>query len=398
MDAETLERLAELIVGLGANVQPGQVVGVSSEIGKETLTRAVAEAAYRRGARYVDVVYWDPWVRRARSLHAAEETLDYVPSWLGSRMLAMGELHSANIALVGPVAPEIFDDCDPRRLGRDRLPRIKESLQVMNDRTTNWLVAPAPTVDWARVVFPQLEPDAALARLEEQVLYVLRMDEADPVAAWRARAAEITGVAARLSERRFDAIRLAGPGTDLTVGLLPSGRWLGAQEETVDGVGFIANLPTEEVFTSPDPERVDGHVTATKPLVVAGSVIDGIRVRFEGGRAVEVDADRNADILRGRVTADDGAARLGELALVDGSGRIGPLGTVFYETLLDENAASHIALGTGFDAAVGPEDVARVNKSAIHIDFMIGGPEVDVTGITREGEHVSVLRSGVWQI
>ena len=211
--------------------------------------------------------------------------------------------------------------------------------------------------------------------------------------------AELKGAAARLTERRFDALRLTGPGTDLTVGLLPTTLWNAAILERIDGLPSLVNIPTEEVFTSPDPLRVDGVVRATKPLELSGALVEGIEVRFEGGRAVEIDATSNAEVLRGMAATDDGAARLGEIALVDGSGRIDALGTVFWNTLLDENAASHIAIGSGFPFAVtGDDDRARVNESEIHVDFMIGGPEVDVDGLTVDGETVPVLRGGAWQI
>ncbi len=205
--------------------------------------------------------------------------------------------------------------------------------------------------------------------------------------------------AATLSERKFDAIHLHGPGTDLTLGLFQSSVWEAAEFETVDGIVHYPNVPTEEVFTTPDPLRVDGHVTATMPLELYGTIIRGLRVEFEGGRVTGIDADENAETLRTAVAKDEGAGRLGELALVDGSGRIGPLQTVFFDTLLDENAASHIALGNGFTYQVADEaERQRVNQSQIHIDFMIGSPELDVDGVTAAGERVPVLRQGAWQV
>ena len=209
----------------------------------------------------------------------------------------------------------------------------------------------------------------------------------------------IVASADRMTERHFDALHLQGPGTDLTIGLMPSSSWLGADFKTIDDLTHYPNLPTEEVFTTPDPDRVDGHVSATMPLELYGSYIDGIRIEFEGGRAVKIDADQGADALRATVARDEGASRLGEIALVDKEGRIGPLGTVFYETLLDENAASHIALGNAYTFPVEDEgDRERVNKSDIHVDFMIGSNEVDVDGITGDGDRVPVLRGGSWQI
>jgi aminopeptidase len=244
-----------------------------------------------------------------------------------------------------------------------------------------------------------MAPAAALERLERELLHVCRLDEDDPVAAWTQRMDMLVGVAARLTEARFDALRLRGPGTDLTVGLLRSSEWLGARLRTIEGIEHHPNIPTEEVFTTPDPERVDGRVTASKPLVlIDGTVVRGLRVRFEGGRAVDVEADEAGETLAAITRRDEGAARLGEVALVDGEGRIGALETVFYDTLLDENAASHIALGQGFPFAVDEADRERVNDSSIHIDFMIGSDDMAVDGITRDGQSVPVLRQGAWQI
>ncbi len=352
-DATTLARFAELLVGFGANVQPGQIVAVSSEIGKEPLTRAIAAAAYRRGATFVDVAYADPFVRRARIEHGSDGALETVPSWVGERILALGDQRCARVALTGATEPRLLED---------------------------------------------LDPDAALARLWEQIVHVCRLDEDDPVAAWRERMAELVGVTERLTAARFDAIRFEGPGTDLTVGLLPSSQWLSATFETADGIPHVPNLPSEEVFTTPDPERVDGVVRATKPLTLAGATIEGLTVRFEHGRAVQIDADKGADVLRSMTAHDDGAARLGEVALVDGSGRIGPLDTVFYDTLLDENAASHVAFGQSFAFALDEADAERANVSMVHIDFMIGGDDVDVTGVAADGAQTPVLRGGVWQL
>jgi aminopeptidase len=227
---------------------------------------------------------------------------------------------------------------------------------------------------------------------------VCRLDEPDPIAAWRERQQALVDAGRRLTERRFDALRYTGPGTDLTIGLLGSSTWQAAAFETVDGLRHMPNLPSEEIFTSPDPERTQGVVRSTKPLVLGGTIIRGLEVEFERGRVVRIDADENAEVLRGYAARDDGAARLGEVALVDGQGRIGALDTVFFDTLLDENAASHIALGASFAFAVGDEDRARLNSSAIHVDFMVGGDGVDVAGVTAEGDEVPVLVGGEWRV
>jgi aminopeptidase len=398
VEQHTLERFADLAVDFSANVQPGQIVAIEAETGMEPIVRAVAERAYERGARFVDPTYFDPYVKRARLQHAAEDTLEFVPEWFGKRMLQLGEVHAARIIFVPRVSPGILNGVDPKRAGRDQLPDLRERLVIINKRLVNWTIMPYPTQPWADLVFPNLAGEAALARLTEELMHVCRLDEDDAVAAWRERNETLHSVAAGLTERHFDAIRFDGPGTELTVGLLPTSLWEGGSTTTIDGVEHLPNVPTEEVYTTPDPTRAEGVVRATKPLDVGGTIVSGLEVRFEGGRAVEIQADSGADVLRERAAYDPDASRLGELALVDREGRIGTLGTTFYNTLLDENAASHIALGNAYEITVGPEDVPNINKSAIHVDFMIGGDDVRVTGITRDGDEVPVLLGGTWQI
>lgn len=398
-DVPTLTaKLAELAVW-GANVQPGQIVGVTSYIGKEEMTRAVTRAAYRRGAKYVDVLYWDTWLKRERIELADDETLDYVPPWLAQRLLWLSDEHAARVSLSGPHAPHALSGLDPARAGKDLLPRQKETSEVVDRMTTSWCLIPVPTRPWAELVYPDVDPDEAYDRLWEAIAHICRLDADDPTKAWATRSDELKASAGRLTERHFDAIRLHGPGTDLTIGLLPSAHWAGGDLETVDGRRHSPNIPTEEIFITPDPERVDGHVTATLPLELSGSIISGIRVEFSGGRAVRIDADEGAEALRSVVATDDGASRLGEVALVDGHGRVGPLETVFYDTLIDENAASHLALGSGYEHPVeSAEDRARINRSGVHVDFMIGSPDLAVDGIDRDGTAVPVLRQGSWQI
>ena len=392
-------KLADLIVGYGANVQPGQLVGVSSFIGKEDLTREIARAAYERGASYVDVLYWDQLIKRQRLLYGDPETLGYIPPWMEARLRGLSDQHAARISLSGPQALDVFDGVPADRSGTDALPYLPEIGEIISLRTTNWCVAPAPTRAWATAVYPDAEPDAAYALLWDAIAHVCRLDADDPAAAWDARFAAITEGAAKLTARRFDAIRLHGPGTDLTVGLFASSLWQAAGFETIDGLHHFPNIPSEETFTTPDPLRVDGYVSSTMPLDYYGSILNGIRIDFVDGRAVKIDADANADTLRSACAKDDGGTRLGELALVDGAGRIGPLETVFFDTLLDENATSHIALGSGYAQAVEDEmDRQRINKSQIHVDFMIGSPALDVDGITTAGDTVPLLRNGTWQI
>ncbi len=318
---------------------------------------------------------------------------------MGQRLLQLADDHGCRISLSGPHAPRSLEGIDPARAGRDLLPYLKETGEVINRRTTNWCVAPAPTPDWATYVYPELEPEAALDQLWEAVVHICRLDEPDPVAAWTQRMERLRATAGRLTERRFDAIRLHGADTDLTIGLLPSSRWIAGGMETVDGLWFYPNVPSEEMFTTPDPLRVDGYVTGrchasctARSWTASGSSSRTGRSRASTPSGARTRCERPWPATRS-------GSRLGELALVDGDGRIGPLETVFFDTLLDENAASHIALGNGYATGVDdPADEERVNAAGIHIDLMIGTPELAVDGITSAGDAVPLLRGGAWQI
>ena len=382
MNAQLIDRLAALTVETGANVQPGQIVAVMAGIEAAPLVRAIAEHSYRRGARFVDPVYFDTEIKRVRIEHAAEDTLEFVPSWWTERHLAFGEQRCARIMLHPTVQPGGLAGLDPARAGKDLMPALKENFQVINARTTNWTVVPYPTPAWAAAAHPELDPTLRSRSSGRRSRTCAGSTSPIPSAAWRERFAALAGAAGRLTERRFDALHFEGPGTDLTVGLLPTSQFESGTATTVDGIVFGPNLPTEEVTTTPDPLRVEGVVRSTRPLEVAGTTVRGLRVRFEDGRAVEIDADENAAVLRERCARDEGASRLGEVALVDREGRIGRLGTVFCSTLLDENAASHVAFGNAYASMVGDEDLGRINESAIHVDFMIGADDVAVTGVT----------------
>jgi len=399
VDAALLERYADLVVGVGANVQPGQIVWIVADPAAAPFVRLVAAAAYERGARFVDPWYFDPYVKRIRLEHADPETLDFVPSWYGERLLALGDSHGVRISITPQVPPGLLAGIDPALAGRDALPALKEGFRVINSRTTSWTVVPWPTEDWAQQVFPSASGDGSVERLWEQLVYVLRLDEPDPAAAWHARLQELHDAGNRIDAHRFDALRFEGPGTDLTVGLLPTSRFSSETPgmQTVDGVIHAPNIPTEEIASTPDPLRVDGVVTATKPLDVAGTLVTDLKVRFEGGRAVELEGG-NVDALRARTSVDAAASRLGEVALVDGSGRIGKTGTVFFNTLLDENAASHLAFGNAYAISVGEQDRDRINSSSIHIDFMIGSDDVAVTGLATDGSRTPVLERGEWKV
>jgi aminopeptidase len=401
VNEELLERYADLIVGFGANVQPDQVVAVEAPPEAGPLVHRIARRSYERGARFVDVVYFDPLVKRMRVELAADDTLSWVPPWLGRRILDLGELDAARIRLSPIVPPGLLAGLDPARAARDQLPAVREVFKTVEERSIAWTISPFATEEWAQVVFPELAPEAALEALWRDIEHVCRLDEPDPIDAWERRLREIWETASRLDELKLDAVRFVGPGTDLRVGLLPSSCFAkeGGSSMTRTGIRHVPNLPTEELFTTPDPERTEGVVASTKPLDIGGSLVTGLRIRFEGGRAVEIEADENAEALRERCAVDEGAARLGELALVDGKSRIGQLGRTFFNTLLDENSASHLALGDAYSHPIAdPADLPRINESEIHIDFMIGSDEVTVSGVTRAGDELPLLVGGVWQI
>jgi aminopeptidase len=394
-----MQRLAELVVGYGIALRPGQDVLLVGSTDNLELARVVGAECYRQGARFVDTMFGDTALKRARIQHSDEATLAYIPPVQGERYLHVGREHGARISIQPHFPPGALADLDPKKAGLDQFPATDALHELINMRTTNWCVMPGPTRPWARAVFPDLAEDEAYEKLWEQISFVCRLDEPDPVEAWRERMTGLEEVGRRITERRFDALHFEGPGTDLTVGLFPSSIFRPARSETIDGHVYQANIPSEELTSTPDPERTHGVVRSTKPLELAGTLIEGLTVRFENGRAVQIDADRGAEALRSRAERDDGAAKLGEVALVDREGRIGQTGTVFLNTLLDENAASHLALGSAYAELVGDEsDRARANESTIHIDFMIGSDEVAVTGVTSGGERVPVLRGGAWQI
>ena len=255
------QRLAELVVKFGANLQPGQILTLSSEPGKEQLARAIGEAAYRAGAKFVDLRVFDLHLKRARALHADPETLGFVPPWYGQSMLAVGEHQCAAVTLTGPVDPHVMDGVDPARLGKDMLPRLRESNEVLNARTLNWTVAPCPTPGWATFIHPELEPDAAFERLWTEIAHVCRLDEHDPVAAWTVRLDRLTEMAAKLTELDLDHLHYEGPGTDLRVGLLPGSRWIAARLETVGGIVHAPNHSDRGgvYLSGPGADRRSGH-------------------------------------------------------------------------------------------------------------------------------------------
>ena len=390
-----IQRYAELAVRVGANVQPGQLVDVVARVEHAEVAREVARASYRAGAAYVDVYYSDQHIRRALIENAAEDVLSWTPPWLLKRAQDVGTEKAAVVALTGDAEPDLLADLPGERVGKARMLALaEESTRQINERLNNWVVIGVPNEGWAAQMFG--EPD--VERLWQLVERCVRLDEPDPVAAWQEHVRRIGDRARRLNELQVDTLRFSGPGTDLTVGLLPESRWQGCESETSEGIPYVANMPTEEVFTTPDARRTEGVVRSTRPLALYGRIVRGLEVRFEAGRIVEVRADEGEDVIKGQLDTDDRAAYLGEVALVDGTSRIGQTGETFFETLFDENATCHVAYGAAYAEAVEGGLIDGVNVSTVHTDFMIGGPEVDVDATLRDGTVVPLLRNDVWQL
>ena len=389
-----LDRYARLAIEVGVNLAAGQDLLIDADIVHAPLVRRIAGAAYVAGARHVDVAYTDPHLTRALIEHGRQDALDFTPECAVRRLDDAVRNGSAMLAVVGESERDLFADLDGTRVGLAQRPAERAArLRAIDSGRVNWCVIAGPNESWARDALG--EPD--VERLWRLVETAVRLDEPDPVAAWRAHIAELTARAAALCERRFDEIRFRGPGSDLTVGLLPASVWRSACAEIARGGTFVPNLPTEEVFTTPDPRRTQGTVRCTRPLIIGAVTVTDLELRFDGGCVTHVSGSSGADVIRAMIVRDEGAGRLGEVALVDRTSRVGQLHLVFHTTLFDENATCHIALGHGLAAGLAPA-AGGANASSIHTDVMIGGPDVEVDGLLKDGTAVPLLRRNAWQL
>jgi aminopeptidase len=393
-----LESYARLAVRTGANVQPGQTLLVEADLEHAPLVRAIAAEAYAAGAPYVDVNYRDPWLRRALVDGGPDESLDHTPAWMTERVTQAAAQGAALIGISGGSDQDVFDGLDLARVGRARHADAERAwLKAVMEREVAWLLIGCPTERWATEALG--EPDTE--RLWDAIAHVLRLDEPDPAAAWETRLNELDERARMLDEHSFSGLRYRGPGTDLSVSLIEGARWMAGRDQTRSGQRHVANLPTEEVFTSPHRDSAEGTVRSSMPLALRGGVVEGLELTFSGGVATDIRADRGADLVRADMDIDDGGRRIGEVALVDVSSRVRETGVTFRNTLFDENAAAHIAWGDGISWVLGDRSVeeahaAGMNGSDTHTDFMIGCPELEIDGIAPGGAAVPILRDGRW--
>ncbi len=406
IDPQKLDRLAETAVKVGLRLQPGQDLFLTAPVAALPLARRIVAEAYKAGAGLVTPILSDEEIALARFRFAPDASFDRAPGWLYEGVAKAFAANSARLAIVGE-DPMLLANEDPAKVARASKANsiaYQPALEKITGFDINWNLVAYPTDSWAKRVFPGETDDVAVGRLAEAIFSASRVDNGDPIAAWTAHNAALSVRTEWLNARNFHALHYSGPGTELTIGLADGHEWQGGAATAKNGITCNPNIPTEEVFTTPHARRVDGRVVSTKPLSYQGSLIDSIAVRFEAGRIVEAKAARGEDVLKKVLDSDDGARRLGEVALVPNSSPISKSGLLFFNTLFDENAACHIALGqcyakcfVGGDKLTADEIAARGgNKSMIHIDWMIGSDRIDIDGVDANGGRTPVFRKGEW--
>jgi aminopeptidase len=406
IDPIKLDRLAETAIKVGLRLEPGQDLLLTAPSAALPLVRKIAEHAYKAGAGLVMPFFSDEEITLARYRFAPDASFDRAANWLYDGMAKAFSANTARLAIVGD-NPMLLSGQDPAKVSRANKSNsmaYQPALEKIAGFDINWNIIAWPGAAWAQQVFPDDTPDHAVRKLADAIFAASRVDRDDPVAAWASHNAELHTKTAWLNGQRFSALHFSGPGTDLTVGLADGHEWHGGASTAKNGITCNPNIPTEEVFTTPHAYRVEGRVSSTKPLSYNGTLIDDISVRFEAGRIVEAKASRGEDVLKKVLETDEGASRLGEVALVPHSSPISKSGLLFFNTLFDENAACHIALGQCYakcfldGAKLTPDQIAAQggNKSLIHIDWMIGSDKVDIDGVKPDGTRVPVFRKGEW--
>jgi aminopeptidase len=404
--SQKLDQLAQVAIQVGLNLQPGQQLLMTAPLDTLPLARRITEQAYRAGASLVTTLFSDDESTLMRYRFAPPSSFDLAAGWLYDGMAAAFKSGAARLAISG-ANPNLLSAEDPDKVGRANRAvseAYRPALELITRHEINWTIVAAATPPWAAAMFPSEPPDQALAKLWDLIFSTTRIHSADPVAAWKAHDAALQSRAARLNEKRYSTLNYRGPGTDFRLGLADDHLWLGGGTMSGNGVYCIPNMPTEEVFSAPHKERADGFVTASKPLSHQGTMIEGIQVKFEAGRIVEARATRGQEVLEKLISTDDGARRLGEVALVPHSSPIASSGFVFLNTLFDENAASHIALGQSYSSCLrdgeklSPEQIAArgANSSLIHVDWMIGSDSLDIDAVTPSGAVEPLMRRGEW--
>ena len=413
MNEQKLRAYAELTVKIGLNLQPNQrllIVGPMANGGASLeaapFIRQIAAAAYAAGARLVETLWGDEAMLAARFAHAPRDSFEEFSDWLPR---ALADHVAAGHAILSVYAndPDQLKDAPPdlvAALQESTARHVRPFREHISRNRTNWAVVAAAAESWAARVFPDVEPSQRVDRLWDAISCLCRLDHRDPIAAWEAHLHHLAARTDHLNARQYSALRYRGPGTDLTIGLPPGHLWIGGSSVNAAGIRFAPNLPTEEVFTMPHKDRVNGTVRSTKPLSYGGTLIENFTLTFADGRVVDVSAERGESVLRTLVAMDPGAARLGEVALVPHSSPISQTGRLFYNTLFDENAASHVALGAAYKFTLrGGEampdeafEAAGGNRSATHVDFMIGSGELDIDGVREGGPAEPLMRAGEW--
>lgn len=405
---EKLEKYAELALKKGVNIQKGQELVVTAKLSAASFVRLVAKKAYQAGAKHVHIEWRDDDLTRTRFLYAPEESFEDYPEWKVHAFETLAEKNAAFLSIYSP-NPELLKDIDPEKVAKDNKVEgeaLKKFDEFIVKDKVSWSLISVPSEAWAAKVFPDLEKEEAIARLWEMIFKMTRVDQEDPVAAWDDHVKNLQNKAAVLNRKKFKKLHYKAPGTDLTIEFHEKHRWIDATSTNAKGTPFVANIPSEEVYTLPLKTGVNGKVRSTMPLVYNGNLIEGIELTFNEGRIVDYAAKSGFETLKHLIETDEGSHYLGEVALVPHDSPISQSGLLFYNTLYDENASCHLAIGEAYPTTLeGGADMTReeldahgVNDSINHVDFMIGSAELDIDGELADGSRIPVMRGGRWAI